>query len=147
VLTWQTPKSATLQHKITVQKTLIKLITIATLFMLAGSGDEPGTITSETIRNSPLIVIGIDGATWDVIDPMIAAGELPNFARLKNQGAYGSLITVGPQVPPVVWTSSSTGQFARQHGIIDFASHSVWKYYDDSDYAVKADQETKKLPG
>ena len=66
------------------------------------------------------MVIGIDGATWDVIDPMIANGELPNMASLKARGAWGPLITVGPQVSPVVWTSFSTGQFGRSHGILDF---------------------------
>jgi predicted AlkP superfamily phosphohydrolase/phosphomutase len=70
--------------------------------------------------HKPLIVLGIDGATWDVIDPMIANGELPNLARLKAGGAWAQLITVGPQVSPVVWTTFATGQFGRQHGILDF---------------------------
>jgi len=98
----------------------LKVLAIFAVLMIpAACKDRTAPSPSGTGQN-PLLVIGIDGATWDVIDPMIARGELPNFARLKKQGAWGPLITVGPQVSPVVWTSFSTGQFARQHGILDF---------------------------
>lgn len=69
---------------------------------------------------NPLYVFGVDGATWDIIDRMIGDGELPNFARMKAEGSHGRLITVGPQVSPVVWTTLATGHFGRRHGILDF---------------------------
>ncbi len=90
------------------------------LIVLAGCTSEPEAFGLGIAGHRPLVVIGIDGATWDVIDPMIANGELPNLASLKARGAWGPLITVGPQVSPVVWTSFSTGQFGRIHGILDF---------------------------
>ena len=90
------------------------------LIVLAGCTSEPEASGLGIAGHRPLVVIGIDGATWDVIDPMIANGELPNLASLKARGAWGPLITVGPQVSPVVWTSFSTGQFGRIHGILDF---------------------------
>ena len=80
--------------------------------LMAGCAREPET--------NPVVVIGIDGATWDVIEPMIANGELPNLAKLRARGAWGRLITVGPQVSPVVWTTFATGHFGRRHGILDF---------------------------
>ena len=67
-----------------------------------------------------LVLVGIDGAEWDVINRMIDGGELPNFARLKNEGAHGPLINPGPQVSPVVWTTFATGHFSRRHGVLDF---------------------------
>jgi len=101
-----------------------RFLTIAasftTLIMFTGCHDEGGPAPAGDARSKPLVVIGIDGATWDVIDPMIAGGQLPNFARLKAQGAWGPLITVGPQTSPAVWTSIATGQFGRRHGILDF---------------------------
>jgi len=68
----------------------------------------------------PVIVLGIDGAEWDVIDTLIDEGELPNFSRLKEEGAYGHLLNPGPQVSPVVWSTFATGHFGRDHGILDF---------------------------
>ena len=88
------------------------ILAFAPGLMLAGCNSEP--------ENNPLVVIGIDGATWDVIEPMIANGDLPNLAKLRERGAWGRLITVGPQVSPVVWTTFATGHFGRRHGILDF---------------------------
>ncbi len=96
------------------------LAAFAALVILEGCSGEPDASGSGIAGHNPLLVVGVDGATWDVIDPMIANGELPNLASLKARGAWGPLITVGPQVSPVVWTSFSTGQFGRFHGILDF---------------------------
>jgi predicted AlkP superfamily phosphohydrolase/phosphomutase len=64
--------------------------------------------------------MGIDGATWDVMEPMIARGELPNFADLVTRGSKGRLISVQPYVSPVVWTTFATGSFPRFHNVLDF---------------------------
>jgi predicted AlkP superfamily phosphohydrolase/phosphomutase len=74
----------------------------------------------ETEPEHPVVVIGIDGATWDVIDPMIAAGELPSFKQLVDRGARADLIVTPPLISPVVWTTFATGTFARRHNILDF---------------------------
>jgi len=103
-----------------VKRFLTNLAALTALIVLAGCTSEPDSSALGIAGHRPLVVIGIDGATWDVIDPMIANGELPNLASLKARGAWGPLITVGPQVSPVVWTSFSTGQFGRIHGILDF---------------------------
>jgi predicted AlkP superfamily phosphohydrolase/phosphomutase len=67
---------------------------------------------------APVVLIGIDGAEWDVIHDMIADGELPNLARIRNEGAWGWLMNPVPAVSPLVWTTFSTGHFGRQHGIL-----------------------------
>lgn len=74
----------------------------------------PGGVT----RN--LLIVGLDGADWDVIDPMIDRGELPNLARLTREGARARLRTVAPILSPVVWTSVATGKRPHKHGILDF---------------------------
>ena len=43
-----------------------------------------------------LLVIGLDGATWDVIKPMVARGKLPNLARLMKIGSHGDLQSTMP---------------------------------------------------
>ncbi|MEM7582931.1 MAG: alkaline phosphatase family protein [Acidobacteriota bacterium] len=66
-----------------------------------------------------MIVIGLDGATWDIIDPMMERGELPTFSRLVAEGVRASLVAVPPLSSPVVWTTFATGRFGRVHGVLD----------------------------
>jgi hypothetical protein len=65
-------------------------------------------------------LIGVDGASWNVIDPMMAAGQLPQLARLAADGVTAELETVEPVRSPVVWTSIATGRSPAAHGIVDF---------------------------
>ena len=64
-----------------------------------------------------LVVLGLDGATWDVIDPLIERGALPTIAKLKRQGAWAVLHSEPPLASPVVWTTIFTGKGADEHGI------------------------------
>jgi hypothetical protein len=92
---------------------LIGLLAVVTLLIGCGEAE------TESTRN-PVVFIGVDGATWDIIEPMMDRGELPNFKSIRERGAWGPLITVGPQVSPVVWTTFATGRFGRAHDILDF---------------------------
>jgi predicted AlkP superfamily phosphohydrolase/phosphomutase/predicted Zn-dependent protease len=65
-------------------------------------------------------LIGLDGADWEIIDPLIARGLLPNLSRLKSQGAWGNMKSMNPMLSPLLWTSVATGRPPEQHGIIDF---------------------------
>jgi predicted AlkP superfamily phosphohydrolase/phosphomutase/tetratricopeptide (TPR) repeat protein len=65
-------------------------------------------------------LIGLDGADWEIIDPLIRQGRLPNLARLKARGAWGNMKTMSPILSPLLWTSVATGKSPEKHGIIDF---------------------------
>lgn len=93
------------------------------LFAVLAAGLLAGCAPEETGR-TPVVMIGIDGAEWNVIDAMIAEGELPHLARIKREGAWGYLLNPGPAVSPVVWTTFATGHFGRRHGIL---AH-TWPY-------------------
>ncbi len=67
-----------------------------------------------------VILVGLDGASWNVIDPMVAAGELPNLAAIAREGVTAELETVEPVTSPVVWTSIATGRSPEHHGVTDF---------------------------
>ncbi|MBF0370812.1 MAG: alkaline phosphatase family protein [Magnetococcales bacterium] len=69
-----------------------------------------------------MLVIGIDGATFNIINPLIEAGRLPNLQRLMEKGAHGPLRTIVPMVSPVAWTSFFTGMKPGNHKIFDFFS-------------------------
>lgn len=67
-----------------------------------------------------VVVVGVDGGSWNLIDPMMAAGELPNLAALAARGITGRLATVEPVNSPAVWTSLATGRTPRAHGVTAF---------------------------
>lgn len=67
------------------------------------------------------LVIGLDGGEWDVIDPLIAKGRLPNLARLKEEGVSGPLQSTTPPVSPLAWNSIQTGTNPGKHGVYDFS--------------------------
>ncbi len=71
-------------------------------------------------NNNKLLLIGIDGATFAIINPLIQEGRLPNFARLMEKGSHGVLTSTIPPVSPVAWTSLMTGMNPGKHGIFDF---------------------------
>ena len=70
---------------------------------------------------SKLIVIGLDGATWSLIDPLIEAGRLPNLARLKEEGASGPLTScILPWTFPA-WRVYSSGRNPGKLGVYWFS--------------------------
>src|SRR5215212_1933909 len=70
-----------------------------------------------------VFVLGLDGATWDLLGPLAKQGELPNLARLMERGASGTLGSVFPPLSPVAWTGVMTGKNSGKHGIFEFLEH------------------------
>lgn len=67
-----------------------------------------------------VLLIGWDAADWDVINPLIDAGQMPNLKSLINDGVIGDLATLYPELSPMLWTSIATGKRAYKHGIYGF---------------------------
>jgi predicted AlkP superfamily phosphohydrolase/phosphomutase len=70
---------------------------------------------------APLIVIGLDGATFDLIRPWAADGRLPVLARMMACGAWAPLRSTLPPATFPAWTSLVTGVNPGRHGIFDFS--------------------------
>jgi len=68
-----------------------------------------------------VLLVGIDGATLRIARPMLAAGRLPNLARIAREGVYGPLRAHAPISSPRIWTSMVTGKLPERHGIVSFA--------------------------
>ncbi len=62
-------------------------------------------------------VVGVDGATWSVLSPLLAAGRLPRLASLYRGGSAGLLRSLEPMEPAALWTSIATGKSRAAHGI------------------------------
>jgi predicted AlkP superfamily phosphohydrolase/phosphomutase len=67
-----------------------------------------------------ILVIGLDAAGLDLIEPWIAAGQLPNIARLLKAGVYAPMRSTLPVMSPPAWTSMISGLNPGKHGIYDF---------------------------
>lgn len=91
--------------------------------------DRPDNLTVLRRRTTPLaetappkvLVVGVDGASWKVMSPLIERGELPNFQRLRVEGASEvDFSTLTKTASPVIWTSVATGQPPEVHGVTDY---------------------------
>ena len=71
-------------------------------------------------RQLRVTLIGVDGAAWRVIDPMLADGELPNLGGLIARGVRARLRSEAPLFSPPVWTTIATGVPREVHGILNF---------------------------
>ena len=66
---------------------------------------------------SRTLIVGLDAACWEYLDPLINSQRLPNLARLIEQGAHGSLHSTMPPLTAVAWSSLATGVNAGKHGV------------------------------
>lgn len=70
-----------------------------------------------------VFVLGLDGATWDILGPLVKSGDLPNLSRLMERGVSGSLSSVFPPLSPVAWTGVMTGKNSGKHGVFEFLEY------------------------
>jgi Flp pilus assembly protein TadD len=80
-----------------------------------------GELEHRARKSPPILFIGLDGADWQQLEPLIASGALPNLARLRASSAWGELETEVPTLSPLLWTTMFTGVSPVEHGILDFA--------------------------
>ncbi len=67
-----------------------------------------------------VLVLALDGATFDVIRPLVEAGRLPHLARLMAEGEARPLRSTVPPMTFPAWSSFLTGLGPGRHGIFDF---------------------------
>jgi len=91
------------------------------------------------LNKTKVMIIGLDGADWRFIKPLVKEGKLPNFEKLLKNSAYGYLKTAKPTKSAILWTSISTGKRMEKHGIVD------WTYVDNS--AKEKIQRVKLITG
>ena len=83
-------------------------------------------------------MLGIDGATFAVLDPAFEAGHMPRLERLLGRGASGVLTSTVPPYTPPGWTSIFTGVNPGKHGIFGFTLGNVQR----NDGLVRLDRVT-----
>ena len=68
-------------------------------------------------------VFAIEGADWELLSELADDDRIPNIKALTRGGVTGSVQTIQPTVPPMVWTTVATGLSPDRHGVIDFLDH------------------------
>jgi predicted AlkP superfamily phosphohydrolase/phosphomutase len=69
---------------------------------------------------SRTVVIGLDGATFSILDPLMEDGVMPFLRGFVAHGVRSELLSTIPHVSPVAWTSFMTGRSPGHHGVFDF---------------------------
>lgn len=119
------------------------LLPVLLVAAAACSGAEPKG------NSSPVVLIGVDGLEPTIVDELLAAGRMPNFARFVEVGTLGRLTSMVPSYSPVIWTTIATGQAPDAHGIdffhdatgLPFSSNSrrvpaLWNLVSDAGRSV-----------
>jgi hypothetical protein len=87
---------------------------VAAAVAVAGSSCSP----SGGGREAPeVVILGIDGFDWNLVDPLVEAGEMPVVERLLAEGTRADLLTLVPlEKSPVIWTTIATGRLPGERG-------------------------------
>jgi predicted AlkP superfamily phosphohydrolase/phosphomutase len=67
-----------------------------------------------------VLFIGLDGSTFDILDPLMEAGLMPRLKRFIDEGVRGLLETTIPPITPTAWVSWMTGKNPGKHGVFEF---------------------------
>ncbi|MCA9750886.1 MAG: alkaline phosphatase family protein, partial [Gemmatimonadetes bacterium] len=67
-----------------------------------------------------VLVVALDGTTFDLIGPWLDDGSMPNLARLREEGTHGPLRSIVPPVTAPAWCSFMTGKNPGKHGVYEF---------------------------
>lgn len=69
---------------------------------------------------SRTVLIGLDGATFTVLNPLLATGQMPFLLEFMERGAHAELESTVHPITPAAWTSMITGRTPGHHGVFDF---------------------------
>ena len=106
------------------------------------------------MSNIKLLIVGLDAATLDLVNPWISEAKLPNLAQLMKEGVSGRLASILPPITPPAWTSFMTGKNPGKHRIFHFMeaepgsyslrylnassrrAKTIWKMLSDAGFTV-----------
>ena len=98
-------------------------------------------MSSPVSENRRVLLVAWDGAEWDLISPMLDAGELRSVGQLVEHGAFGRLATMAPIDPALLWTSAATGLPPEIHGVL-----ASWEAAADGSRAQPSSPSSRLVP-
>ena len=85
-------------------------------------------MSNRTTLRRRVLVIGLDGATFDLLLPWLEEGLLPELSRIWRRSSYAPLRTTIPPITASAWTSFQTGKNPGKHGLFDFTQYIPGSY-------------------
>jgi len=92
------------------------------------SVDDAALIKTIQSNHTKLLIIGLDGASWQIIIDLIGRNQLPNLRKLIEQGSRGIMLSEEPMISPALWTSFATGVPREKHKIDNFVFKPAGSY-------------------
>jgi len=89
---------------VTVILLVMSVVQVVKPSPVSAKASEP-PVLPEPIENVKVAVIGIDGAWWDIIDPLMEAGRMPAFQSMVDRGVRAHCQTLLPTFSPRIWTT------------------------------------------
>lgn len=83
------------------------------------------------------LILGIDAGTWDVVNPLMDRGELPNLTELARAGRTGTLESTLPPLTGPAWASLMLRSGPGEHPYFDFKRYNITDYqyeYNDAEF-------------
>ena len=94
---------------------LLGVLVLVSGLGLGGCAEEGPDPTAPTRQ---VLLIGVEALSWDRIDPLLEAGELPNLARLIGSGARGVALAPDPLESQSLWATALTGKGLAKHQMV-----------------------------
>ncbi len=92
--------------------------------------------------NKKVFVIGLDGATPELMFKWTKEGKLPNINKLMSEGAWGNLKSTYPPQSATAWTTFLTGTNPGKHGVYHFLK----RVPDSYDYEFYNSKDSSAIP-
>ncbi len=85
------------------------------------------------------IIIGMDGASMELVNNMVNGGHMPHLGKLMAQGAHRPMLGVFPTLTPPGWTATSTGAWPGNHGVMDFHIRKLGGPLDETVWGINTE--------
>ena len=85
------------------------------------------------------ILIGMDGASMEVVINMVNGGHMPHLGKLMQRGVHRPMIGVFPTLTPPGWTATSTGAWPGNHGVMDFNIRKLGAQLDETVWGINTE--------
>jgi predicted AlkP superfamily phosphohydrolase/phosphomutase len=98
---------------------------VCALFLTAPAWSQQTSNGQTRVEHPRVLVIGVNGAEWDIIRPLILRGEMPNLANMMENGVSGKLQTTSDPNCPKVYSAIFTSTPDTENGISGFSVNGV----------------------